>query len=70
NEKSIAIFTSATPIVILTGAALGLADDKLLDMLGVIYNTGVTVMRARGDLLRLFTFNSTTHLHPSMRTFR
>jgi broad specificity phosphatase PhoE len=70
NEKSIAIFTSATPIAILTGASLGLADDKLLDMLGVIYNTGVTVMRARGDQLRLFTFNSATHLHPSMRTFR
>jgi broad specificity phosphatase PhoE len=70
NEKSIAIFTSATPIAILAGASLGLTDEKLLDILGVIYNTSVTVMRARGDELRLFTFNSILHLHPSMRTLR
>lgn len=70
NEKAIAIFTSATPISIVTGASLGLADEKLLDLLGVIYNTSVTVMRARSDELRLFTFNSVPHLHPSMRTFR
>jgi broad specificity phosphatase PhoE len=70
NERAIAIFTSATPIAILAGASLGLTDEKLLDILGVIYNASVTVMRARGDDLRLFTFNSILHLHPSMRTFR
>jgi broad specificity phosphatase PhoE len=70
NEKAIAVFTSATPIAILAGASLGLTDEKLLDILGVIYNTSVTVMRARGDDLRLFTFNAIPHLHPSMRTFR
>jgi broad specificity phosphatase PhoE len=70
DDKAIAIFTSATPIAILTSASLGVADDRLLDMLGVIYNTSVTVMRGRGNELRLFTFNSIPHLHPSMRTFR
>jgi broad specificity phosphatase PhoE len=70
DEKAIAIFTSATPIAILAAASLGLTDEKFLDILGVIYNTSVTVMRARGDGLRLFAFNSISHLHPSMRTFR
>jgi broad specificity phosphatase PhoE len=70
NEEAVAIFTSATPIAIVAGAALGLTDEKLLSILGVIYNTSVTVMRARGDDLRLFAFNSISHLHSSIRTFR
>jgi broad specificity phosphatase PhoE len=69
-EKAIAVFTSATPIAILAGAALGLTDEKLLSILGVIYNTSMTVMRARGGELRLFTFNSAPHLDSSNRTFR
>jgi broad specificity phosphatase PhoE len=70
NEKAIAVFTSATPIAIIAGAALGLTDEKLVSILGVIYNTSVSVMRARGDDLRLFSFNSISHLHSSIRTFR
>ena len=69
-EKSIAIFTSATPIAILAASALGLTDEKLLSILGVIYNTSLTVIRARSGDLRLFTFNSATHLDSSVRTFR
>lgn len=70
SEKAIAIFTSATPIAIISGAALGLSDQKLLSILGVIYNTSVSVVRARSGELRLFTFNSTPHLGLSQRTFR
>jgi broad specificity phosphatase PhoE len=69
-ERAIAIFTSATPIAITAGAALGLADDKLLGVLGVLYNTGVTTMKAREGELRLFTLNATPHLAPSLRTHR
>jgi broad specificity phosphatase PhoE len=69
-EKAIAIFTSATPIAILSSLALGLSDEKLVSILGVIYNTSVSVLRARGDELRLFTFNSIPHLDSSTRTFR
>lgn len=69
-EKAIAIFTSATPIAITAGAALGLTEEKMLGMLGVIYNTSVTVMRVRNGDLRLFTFNATPHLSDSQRTFR
>jgi broad specificity phosphatase PhoE len=70
NEKAIAIFTSATPIAIIAGASLGLTEEKLLSVLGVIYNTSVSVMRARTGELRLFTFNATPHLGASRRTFR
>jgi broad specificity phosphatase PhoE len=70
KEKAIAIFTSATPIAITASASLGLTDDALLSILGVIQNTSVTVMRVRDDALRLFTFNATQHLKPQLRTFR
>ena len=70
SDKSIAVFTSATPVAILTAAALGLSDEKLLSILGVIYNSGITVLRPREDDLRLFTFNATPHLGASQRTHR
>lgn len=70
SNKAIAIFTSATPVAILAAAALELSDEKLLSILGVIYNSGITVLRSREDGLRLFTFNSTPHLEASKRTLR
>jgi broad specificity phosphatase PhoE len=70
SEKAVAIFTSATPIAITVGAALGLSDERLLSILGVIYNTSFSIMRARNGELRLFTFNATSHLKASERTFR
>jgi broad specificity phosphatase PhoE len=70
HEKAIAIFTSATPIAIIAGASLGLDDEKLLSILGVIYNTSLSVMRRRNGELRLFTFNATPHLSGPLRTFR
>jgi broad specificity phosphatase PhoE len=69
-DQTIAVFTSATPISIMTGHALALTDEKLLSVLGVIANTSVTVMRKTGDDLRLFSFNSTPHLNDSNRTYR
>jgi broad specificity phosphatase PhoE len=70
SEHTIAIFTSATPIAITAGAALGLSDEKLLSLLGVLYNTGITTLRARGKELRLFTLNATPHLDLTRRTLR
>ncbi len=70
SNSAIAVFTSATPVAILASAALGLTDEKLLSILGVIYNSGITIFRSRENDLRLFTFNSTPHLGASQRTFR
>ncbi len=65
-----AVFTSATPIAISVGAALDLSDEKLRGILGVLYNAGVTVMRPWRGELRLFTFNSVSHLPAELCTLR
>ena len=70
SNKAIAVFTSATPVAILAAAALELSDEKLLSILGVIYNSGITTLRLRDGGLRLFSFNSTPHLEASKRTLR
>ena len=70
SEGAVAVFTSATPIAILVAAALELTDEKLLSILGVIYNSSVTVIRSREQEMRLFSFNSTAHLPLSIKTFR
>jgi broad specificity phosphatase PhoE len=70
SNKAIAVFTSATPVATLAAAALGLSDEKLLSILGVIYNSGITILRSRENDLRLFTFNATPHLDASQRTLR
>ncbi|MEW6130635.1 MAG: histidine phosphatase family protein [Acidobacteriota bacterium] len=70
ENQAIAVFTSATPISIMTGHALELTDEKLLRILGVIANSSVTVMRKSGEDLRLFSFNATPHLNDNNRTYR
>ena len=67
---NIAVFTSATPIAISVGAALDLSDERLLGILGALYNASVTVMRPWRGELRLFTFNSVSHLPADFCTFR
>ena len=70
-QPQVAIFTSATPIAIWTGLALGLTDEKMLSLMGVLYNSGITVFKLREGELRLLSFNATPHLaEPALRTFR
>jgi broad specificity phosphatase PhoE len=67
----VAIFTSATPISIWVAAALGVSDDKIMPLAGVMYNSAVTTMRLRDDGAMLFSFNGVPHLNePQLRTFR
>ena len=70
HEATILVFTSATPIATLAGHTLGLDDERVLRLAGVIYNTSITVIGARGDDTRLVTFNSAPHLSDSDRTLR
>jgi broad specificity phosphatase PhoE len=70
SDGAVAVFTSATPIAILAAASLELSDEKFLSVLGVIYNSSVTVIRSREGELRLFMLNSTAHLPLSIRTLR
>ena len=70
HKEAVAVFTSATPIVILTGAALGLSDEKLLSLAGVLQNSSITIMRIQDGGLRLFSFNGVAYLPVGLRTFR
>jgi broad specificity phosphatase PhoE len=70
GDSSIAIFTSATPVAILASAALGLDEDRMLSILGVIYNASITTLWVKDGGARLFTFNETPHLPWRLRTFR
>jgi broad specificity phosphatase PhoE len=70
-EDSVAIFSSATPIAVWMGLALGLNGRHVLRLAGATYNTALTTMRAREDDLALLSFNGTPHLaEPSLKTFR
>lgn len=70
-EESVAIFSSATPIAVWMGLALGLHGRHVLRLAGVTYNTALTTMRAREGDLALFSFNGTPHLaEAGLKTFR
>ena len=70
DNAVVAVFTSATPITILAGAALDLSGTELLKIAGVLYNSSVTVIRQSASGNRLITFNSVAHLPARSRTFR
>lgn len=66
-----AVFTSATPVGIAVGRALGLDDEQVWRLAGATYNSGLTTMRVSADELRLFTFNAVGHLpDPNLWSFR
>ena len=71
SGESVFAFTSATPIAMLTGLALDLTDEKILHLMGILYNTSLTTMRVRQRELSLFTLNTIPHLdHQTLYTFR
>lgn len=71
REANILIFTSATPAAILAGLALGIPDERVRQLAGVLRNSSYTVLRLHGEDLRLFSFNETPHLSsPELRTRR
>lgn len=70
RDQELIVVTSATPIAIITAAALELTNDKFLGILGSIYNSGITTVRIRKRDVKLFTFNSAPHLPIGMKTFR
>jgi broad specificity phosphatase PhoE len=70
-NESIAVFTSATPIAIWAGAALGLTEAKILGLMGMLYNASITTLKLREGEPWLFNFNTTPHLNEAaLRTFR
>ncbi|HKX00568.1 MAG TPA: histidine phosphatase family protein [Bryobacteraceae bacterium] len=71
SGESVAVFSSATPIALWVGMALGLNGRHVMRLAGVTYNAALTTMRVRQDDLALYSFNGTPHLaEPHLRTFR
>jgi len=71
HHANILAFTSATPTAILTGLALDITDERVRQLAGVLYNASYTVLRQRGERLKLFQFNAVPHLAaPELRTHR
>jgi broad specificity phosphatase PhoE len=68
---SAAVFTSATPIAIWTGTAMGSDTEQIMHLAGAQMNTSVTVLRGERGKWRLFSFNQIPHLaDPRKRSFR
>jgi broad specificity phosphatase PhoE len=70
SGESVAVFTSATPISVWIGTALGMTNGRVMRLAGVMYNSAVSTLRLRERDLTLFSFNSVAHLAPGLRTFR
>jgi broad specificity phosphatase PhoE len=71
HEGNIIVFTSATPTAVWAGRGLELADERVLRIAGVLYNASITVLRVRGEQVRLFSMNGIPHLtKPEWRTHR
>lgn len=72
RDANIVVFTSATPAAILTGLSLGIMDDHVRHLAGVLRNTSYTVLRTGPEQdLRLLSFNEVPHLNrPELRTRR
>ncbi len=68
--ESVAVFSSATPIAVGIGHALGVANGSVMRLAGVIYNAGLSTLHQREGDVRLFSFNNSAHLPAPMRTFR
>ena len=71
TQETVAVFTSATPIAIVAGAAFQLTSEKTLQLAWVMYNSGLTMMKLRNGALHLCTLNAAPHLlKEEWRTFR
>lgn len=62
GEGDVAVFTSATPIAISCGVALGLDDRRVFQLAGAQLNSAITELRLRHHEWRLFAFNQVPHL--------
>lgn len=71
NDGNVAVFTSATPTAIWAALSLDIHDDRILPLAGALYNSSITILRLRGEQLRLFSFNGVPHLaDAALRTHR
>ena len=66
-----AVFTSATPTAIWCGAALGIENESIFRIAGVLQNSNYSTLRISGGRMTLFSLNNAPHLMDAeLRTFR
>jgi broad specificity phosphatase PhoE len=70
DDDNVLVFTSATPIGIWAALGMDVDDHRAMRLAGVLMNASYTVMRLRGEQLRLHAFNAVPHLEPELRTYR
>jgi broad specificity phosphatase PhoE len=71
SGANVAVFTSATPMGVWAGVALGADSRTVVRLAGALYNSAYLVLRLRQSDLSLFSFNNVPHLNdPALRTFR
>jgi len=71
SGENVAVFTSATPVGVWMGDALGLAEREIWRLAGATYNSGISTFRVAEDDLRVFSFNNLPHLpDATMWSFR
>lgn len=70
NGATVAVFTSGGPVAVAAGMALGLSDEKVLELSWRVRNTAHAEILFSGDGLTLDTFNANPHLHePRLVTY-
>jgi broad specificity phosphatase PhoE len=65
QDENVVVFTSATPVAIWIGMSLDIVDERIMRLAGALYNASYSILRLRGDQLRLFSFNAVPHLAAS-----
>lgn len=71
HQGNVVVFTSGAPIGIWAGMALDITDERVLRLASVLHNASYTMLRLRGQDLRLFSFNAVPHLNTAdLRTHR
>ena len=65
RQDNVIVVTSATPAAIWTAMSLDISDDRVMRLAGALYNCSYSILRLRGDDLRLLSFNAVPHLDAS-----
>lgn len=75
--KTVAAFTSAGPIAVAMGLALGVNEERMIHLSRVVQNASISQLRFRSQgfewqlpNVSMFSFNQTSHLPPELVTER
>lgn len=77
GNRTVAAFTSAGPIAVAMGLALGVDEERMIHLSRVVLNASISQLRFRSQgfawqlpHVSMFSFNQTSHLTPELVTER